>query len=120
MVAERREGVAVELGEVVVVGKGEGIMVRMGEGVVVEGMGEGVVVGRKGVQVSGLSDGTETLVVPLWRAWGGSSSGGSQGRLRRCVERLGVPEVMQLSSTGTSLRGPHIKDAKGDNPAVQC
>ena len=69
--AERREGVAVELGEVVVMGKGEGMMVGgMGEGVVVEGMGEGVVVGRKGVQVSGLSDGTETLVVPLWRVWG--------------------------------------------------
>ena len=81
--AERREGVAVELGEVVVMGKGEGMMVGMGEGVVVEGvvvgmwegvvvegMGEGVVVGRKGVQVSGLSDGTETLVLLLWRAWG--------------------------------------------------
>ena len=29
-----------------------------------------MVVGRKGVHVSGLSDGTETLVVPFWRAWG--------------------------------------------------
>ena len=70
MVAERREGVAVELGKVVVMGKGEGMMVGMGEGVVVEGMGERVVVGRKGVQVSGLSDGTEPLVLLLWRAWG--------------------------------------------------
>ena len=56
------EGVAVELGEVVVMGKWKGMMVGMGEGVVVEGvvegMGEGVVVGRKGVQVSGLSDGS--------------------------------------------------------------
>ena len=51
---------------------------------------------------------------------GGSSSGGSRGRLRPCVERVGVPEAMQLSSTGTSLRGPPTKDAKGDNPAVQC
>ena len=101
--AERREGVAIELGEVVLMGKGEGMMVGMGEGVVVvgvvvgmgegvvvEGMGEGVVVGRKGVQVSGLSDGTETLVLPLWRGGGGESSGGgSRGRLRPCVERLG-------------------------------
>ena len=31
--------------------------------------GEGTMVGRKGVQVSGLFDGTETLVVPLWRPW---------------------------------------------------
>ena len=36
------------------------------------------------------------------------------------MERLGVPEAMQLSSTGTSLRGLPTKDAKGDNPAVQC
>ena len=36
------------------------------------------------------------------------------------MDRLGVPEVMQLSSTGTSLCGPPTKDAKGDNPAVQC
>ena len=50
---------------------------------------------------------------------GGSSSGGSRGRLRPCVERVGVPEAMQLSSTGTSLRGPPTKDAKGDNPVVQ-
>ena len=49
---------------------------------------------------------------------GGSSSGGSRGRLRPCVERVGVPEATQLSSTGTSLRGPPTKDAKGDNPAV--
>ena len=60
VVAERREGVAVELGEVVVMGKWKGMMVGMGEGVVVdgvvEGMGEGVVVGRKGVRVSRLSD----------------------------------------------------------------
>ena len=49
---------------------------------------------------------------------GGSSSDGSQGRLRPCGERLGVPEAMQLSSTGTSLLGPPTKDAKGDNPAV--
>ena len=34
------------------------------------------------------------------------------------MERVGVPEAMQLSSTGTSLRGPPTKDAKGDNPAV--
>ena len=34
------------------------------------GDGGGVVVGRKGVQVSGLSDGTETLLLLLWRVWG--------------------------------------------------
>ena len=33
------------------------------------GDGGGVVVGRKGVPVSGLSDGTETLLLPLWRVW---------------------------------------------------
>ena len=36
------------------------------------------------------------------------------------MERVGVSEEMQSSSTGTSLRGPPTKDAKGDNPAVQC
>ena len=36
------------------------------------------------------------------------------------MERLGVPEAMHLSSTCTSLRGPPTKDAKGDNPVVQC
>ena len=36
------------------------------------------------------------------------------------MERLGVPEAMRLSCTGTSLCGPPNKDAKGDNPAVQC
>ena len=36
------------------------------------------------------------------------------------MERVGVPEAIHLSSTGTSLRGPPTKDAKGDNPAMQC
>ena len=36
------------------------------------------------------------------------------------MERVGVPEAMHLSCTGTSPRGPPAKDAKGDNPVVQC
>ena len=113
MVAERREGVVAELGEGVVVGKGEGMMVGMGEGVVVEvvvvGMWEGVVVGRKGVQASGLSDGADTGSATLESVEEAVAvvEGGSRGRLRACVERLGVPEAMQSSSMGTSAWATH-------------
>ena len=111
--AERREGVVAELGEGVVVGKGEGMMVGMGEGVVVEvvvvGMWEGVVVGRKGVQASGLSDGADTGSATLESVEEAVAvvEGGSRGRLRACVERLGVPEAMQSSSMGTSAWAAH-------------